>query len=142
MSGPQLYDANCATCHGINGQGAGNSALPPLFHNAALGSTHTNNLVLTILKGVRRAPDTPDLLMPGFANALSDRQIVTLANYLTQRYGNPKAQVTAGQVSDLRSGQSSSFLLWGARIAIIVIALLILAIIIFLIYRFGRRRTV
>lgn len=142
MSGPQLYDANCATCHGTNGQGAGNGALPPLFHNAALGSTHTNNLVLTILKGVRRAPDTPDLLMPGFANVLSDRQIVTLANYLTQRYGNPKAQVTAGQVSDLRSGQSSSFLLWGARIAIIVIALLILAIIIFLIYRFGRRRTV
>lgn len=141
MSGPQLYDANCATCHGINGQGASNGALPSLFHNVAFGSAHTNNLVLAILDGVHRAPDTPYLLMTGFANELSNRQIVTLANYLTQRYGNPKAQVTAGQVSDLRSGQSSSFLLWGARAAIIVISLLILTFIVFLIYRFGRRRS-
>ena len=141
MSGPQLYDAYCATCHGSGGEGAG--SLPSLFHNTALGRTHANNLVMAILKGVRRQPDAPDLLMPGFEQELSDRQITTLAGYLVQRYGNPAAQVTPGLVSELRSGKESSLLLVAARGAIavaaaaVVIAVVILA---FLIVRRWRRR--
>ena len=59
MSGPQLYDAYCATCHGSGGEGADNGVLPSLFHNTALGSSNTNNLVMVILEGVHPQPDTP-----------------------------------------------------------------------------------
>jgi mono/diheme cytochrome c family protein len=37
MTGPQLYDAYCATCHQARGQGSFDGGLPPLFHNTALG---------------------------------------------------------------------------------------------------------
>jgi mono/diheme cytochrome c family protein len=140
LSGPQLYDAYCATCHESGGQGADNGVLPSLFHNTALGSTNTNNLVMAILEGVHPQPDTPDLLMPGFARELSDQQIATLGRDLVQRYGNPKAQVTAKQVGELRSGSTSSFLLVAARVGIIVVAALIVAIVAFFIFRIWRRR--
>ena len=44
---------------------------------------------MAILEGVHPQPDTPDLLMPGFARELSDQQIATLGRDLVQRYGNP-----------------------------------------------------
>lgn len=135
MSGPQLYDAHCATCHGSDGQGSHDGALPSLFHNTALGRTNTNNLVMAILEGIHRQPDTPDLLMPAFASELSDQQIVTLCQYLTQHYGNPDAQTSLQQVSDLRSGRTSSFLLVAARLGMIVAALLLIAIIAFMLRR-------
>jgi mono/diheme cytochrome c family protein len=139
MSGPQLYDAYCATCHESGGEGADNGILPSLFHNTALGSINTNNLVMAILEGVYPQPNAPDLLMPGFANELSDQQIATLGSYLVQRYGNPKAQVTPKQVGELRSGNTSSFLLVAARVAIAVIAALVLIGAFFIIRQWRRR---
>jgi len=139
MSGPQLYDAYCATCHESGGEGADNGILPSLFHNTALGSINTNNLVMAILEGVHPQPNAPDLLMPGFANELSDQQIATLGSYLVQRYGNPKAQVTPKQVGELRSGSTSSFLLVAARVAIAVIAALVLIGAFFIIRQWRRR---
>ncbi len=79
--------------------------------------------------------------MPGFARELSDRQIATLGGYLVQRYGNPKAQVTAQQVGELRSGNTSSLLLVAARVAIAVLAAVIVAITAFFLFRFWRRNT-
>jgi len=104
MTGPQLYDAYCATCHQDRAQGSLDGGLPPLFHNTALGRANTNNLVMVMLEGVQRQADAPDARMPGFARELSDQQIATLGGYLTQRYGNPKATVTVGQVANLRAG--------------------------------------
>jgi len=142
MSGPQLYDAYCATCHGSSGEGAG--SLPSLFHNTALGRSQANNLVMAILKGVRRQPDAPDLLMPGFEQELSDRQVVTLSSYLVQRYGNPAAYVTPGLVSELRSGKESSpLLLVAVRGAIVLAAAVVLIMVLiagYLIVKNWRRR--
>jgi carbohydrate-selective porin OprB/mono/diheme cytochrome c family protein len=139
MSGPQLYDAYCATCHQSDGQGTEGGGFPSLFRNTALGRTNTSNLVMVLLDGVHRQPDASDSMMPGFARDLSDRQIATLGEYLTQRYGNPKATVTPQQVRELRAGSMSSLLIVAARIAMIVAAVLVVAIVIFLIVR-GRRR--
>jgi mono/diheme cytochrome c family protein len=107
MSGPQLYDAYCATCHQTQGQGSFEGGLPPLLHNTALGRENTNNLVMVILEGVRRQPD---VLMPGFARELSDTQIAALSSYLIQHFGNPAAKVTVGQVAELRAGPKESVL--------------------------------
>jgi mono/diheme cytochrome c family protein len=138
FSGAQLYDAYCATCHGSEGQGSFDRNLPSLFHDTALGRTSANNLVLAILQGVRRQPDTPNLLMPGFSDTLSDRQITNLGKYLIEKYGNPNAQISIDQVADLRSGKTSSFLLDAARIGMAVAVLAAAAVIVFFFFR--RRR--
>ncbi|MCW3474900.1 c-type cytochrome [Limobrevibacterium gyesilva] len=138
MSGPQLYDAYCATCHQSDGQGSDDGGLPSLFHNTALGRTNTNNLVMVLLDGIHRLPGASDILMPGFAHELSDQQIATLGAYLTQRYGNPSAAVTTAQVQDLRAGSASSFLIVATRVAMSAVA--VLAILVAAFWMFRRRR--
>jgi len=126
MTGPQLYDAWCATCHQAQAEGSFDGGLPPLFHNTALGGTDTNNLVMVMLDGVRRETGTSETLMPGFAQ-LSDRQLATLGSYLTRRYGNPAATVNEEQVRTLRAGGAQSHLVLIARLAlaVVVIALVV-----------------
>ncbi|GAB2905759.1 c-type cytochrome [Paralcaligenes ginsengisoli] len=135
MTGPQLYDANCASCHQARGQGSPDGGLPALFHNTALGRTNTNNLVMVLLDGIARNPDAADVLMPGFRAQLSDIQIATLGTYLTQRYGNPGAHVTVDQVKTLRAGGEPSHLIWYARAGLILAGLLIAGL-----FVFGARR--
>lgn len=137
MSGPQLYDAYCATCHQAQGQGSFEGGLPSLLHNTALGRENTNNLAMVTLEGLRRHPE---VLMPGFAKELSDTQVATLSNYLIQHFGNPAAQVTAAQVTTLRSGgATSAWLVWAARIGLAVGALVVVAMLLFLFARSGRK---
>lgn len=136
-SGAQLYDANCASCHQASGEGSFDGGLPPLFHNTATGRARADNLVLVILEGIRWT-DASGVHMPAFANDLSDQQIATLANYLTQHYGNPTATVDAAQVGMLRAGGAASHLVGLARLALAVIALLIVLVIVLLVRR--RRR--
>ncbi len=127
MTGAQLYDAHCATCHQAKGQGSFDGGLPPLFHNAALGRANTNNLVMVMLEGVHRQLDPPEVRMPGFARVLSDRQIATLGTYLIERYGNPQAKVSVDQVTALRGGGGSSNLVWMARLGMGVLLILVIA---------------
>lgn len=135
MTGPQLYDAYCATCHQAQGQGSFAGGLPSLVHNTALGRENTNNLVMVILDGLRRQPD---VLMPGFAKELSDTQVATLGTYLIQHFGNPAAKVTADQVATLRSGgPTTAWLIWASRIGLAVGTLIVVAILLFV---FGRTR--
>ena len=137
MTGPQLYDAYCATCHQVQGQGSFEGGLPSLLHNTALGRENANNLVMVILNGLHRQPD---VLMPGFAKELSDTQIATLGTYLFEHYGNPAAKVTAAQVATLRSGGATAeWLIWFARIGLGVGALGVVAILSFLFARRGRK---
>lgn len=135
LTGPQLYDAECSTCHQAHGQGSFDGGLPPLFHNTALGRTNTNNLVMVMLAGIHRETEPPEVPMPGFAK-LSDRQLATLGAYLTQRYGNPNAAVTPAQVTTLRAGGAASQLVLLARLAIAVGIIAIIAVLVF----FARRR--
>ncbi|HEY9278570.1 MAG TPA: cytochrome c [Eoetvoesiella sp.] len=140
MTGPQLYDAHCATCHQAQAQGTQGGGLPALFHNTALGRTNTNNLVMVILDGITRHGETAERLMPGFRTTMSDQQIATLGTYLTQHYGNPEAKVTTAQVKTLRKGGESSNLIKLARTGIILFgAIVVLALIAFAIRRHGTR---
>ncbi len=141
MTGPQLYDAHCATCHQAQGQGTKGGGLPALYHNTALGRANTNNLVMVMLDGITRHGDTTERVMPGFRTTMSDTQIATLGTYLTEHYGNPAAKVTAAQVATLRKGGESSNLIELARTGIILVAaVIILALITFGIRRRSRKR--
>lgn len=135
MTGPQLYDAHCSTCHQAQGQGSFDGGLPPLFHNTALGGANADNLVLVMLEGITRHGDVPEVPMPHFAK-LSDRQLATLGAYLVGIYGNSSASVTEEQVRTLRAGGARSHLVLLARVAIAagVVALLIALLV------FRRRR--
>jgi mono/diheme cytochrome c family protein len=142
MSGPQLYDAQCASCHQAHGEGAGQGidgpGLPSLFHNTALGHLNTNNLVMVMLEGVHRQASAPDVLMPAFGHDLSDEQITTLGNFLLNQYGNPHASVTIDQVRTLRAGGEASPLVAIARGGLVVAAVVVLGLL-FLLTR--RRKT-
>ncbi len=137
LSGPQLYDAYCATCHQARGQGSFDGGLPPLFHNTATGRSNTDNLVMVMLEGVQRQGATAEVRMPGFARELSDQQMATLGSYLLKQYGNPQAQVSAEQVKTLRAGGAPSNLAGMVRAGMIVAVLLIIALLVF----WARRRS-
>ncbi len=138
MSGAQIYDGYCASCHQAQGQGSFDGGLPSLFHNTATGRAHTSNLVMVILDGIRWPADGSDVHMPGFAQTLTDQQVATLGSYLLKHYGNPAAVVSVDQVKTLRAGGASSHLVLLARLALVVIVLVFVAIMVMFIRR--RRR--
>ncbi|WP_449428431.1 c-type cytochrome [Rhodanobacter umsongensis] len=138
MTGAQLYDGYCASCHQDRGQGSFDGGLPSLFHNTATGRTNTNNLVMVILDGIRWPADGSDVHMPGFAQTLTDQQVATLGSYLTKHYGNPAAVISVDQVKTLRAGGAPSHLVLLARLALVVVLLVLVAIIVMLMRR--RRR--
>ncbi len=131
MTGAQLYDAQCASCHQAEGEGS--RGLPSLFHNSAVGRLNTNNLVMAILEGVTRGYGTNEegKTMPAYRNTLSDTQIANLGTYVVQHFGNPNATVTKEQVAQLRGGGATGLdPVKLARIAIaigVVVAVLMLA---------------
>lgn len=129
MTGAQIYDAYCATCHQAQGQGSEDGALPALFNNTSLGHKGTNNLVQVMLHGVER--HGVDTVMPGFAHELSDQQITTLGNYLLASYGNPDAKVTPAQVAKLRdpaAAASDTSLVTLARVGMALGLVVVLAL--------------
>ncbi|CAM5199520.1 Mono/diheme cytochrome c family protein OS=Castellaniella defragrans OX=75697 GN=HNR28_000927 PE=4 SV=1 [Castellaniella defragrans] len=144
MTGPQLYDAHCASCHQAQAQGSFGGGLPALFHNTATGRLQTNNLVLAILDGIDLPAQGNDVIMPGFREVMSDTQVATLGNYLMKAYGNPAGEVTVDQVTALRSGtpigpDTGARLLLAARVGMVV-AGLILLFILYAIFRPRRHR--
>ncbi|MDA5194450.1 c-type cytochrome [Govanella unica] len=138
-SGAQLYDAHCATCHQARGEGSFDGGLPPLFHNTATGRANPDNLVMAILEGIRWQTGDSGVHMPAFADSLNDQQVATLTNYLTEHYGNPASKVDARQVQILRSGGAPSHLVMLTRLAMAVVALVILAIVVLWFRRRQRR---
>lgn len=128
MTGPQIYDAYCASCHQASGQGT-DDGLPSLFHNTTLGHGNSDNLVMAILHGVERKGYASTVSMPAFADHLSDHQIQTLGNDLLKRYGRPGVTVDESRVAELRAGGAPSPLLalarWGMAAAVVVVLLVL-----------------
>ncbi len=85
-TGQRLFDGACAACHH---DGDGPRLLgtqSPLALNSNLHSERPDNLLRTILEGVRD-PAGPELgFMPAFRDALNDRQIAELAGYMRHRF--------------------------------------------------------
>ena len=140
LSGAQLYDGYCATCHQARGEGSFDGGLPPLFHNAALGRPQPDNLVLVVLAGIHRALDPPQLRMPGFADALPDRDVATLCNYLLELYGNG-ATVSEKQVAALRSSKPDSELVDAARLGLGALVVTLIFVVLAMVRRSRRHRT-
>ncbi len=82
----RLFDGACAACHH---DGNGPTLLgvnTPLALSSSLTSARPDNLLRTIIDGVRE-PATRDIgFMPSYAEALDDRQIAELAQYMRARF--------------------------------------------------------
>ncbi|PAL26930.1 c-type cytochrome [Acetobacter syzygii] len=111
-SGAELYDANCAACHGVNGAGTADQYVPSLFANSVVGAGRSDNLIMTILEGVNRSTPSGHASMPAFGahsdvQRLSDKDVARLVNYLTDRFGSGDHHVTAEQVGAARPRSST-----------------------------------
>lgn len=101
----RMFDAACASCHH---DGDGPTLLgvnTPLALNSQLSSARPDNLIRTILDGVRE-PATKDIgYMPAFRDSLSDAQIAELAGYMRARFapGSAPWQNLAGEVARVRA---------------------------------------
>jgi len=114
-SGALLFSGECAACHRPDGKGSVDHYYPQLFHNSALGATNPDNLISTILMGVKRSVDHKNVYMPGFGKGsyvdeLSDQQIADVASYVEQKFGNPDVTINAEQVRLIRNGGAKPFI--------------------------------
>jgi len=102
-SGARLYAGNCASCHGAGGQGAPGGHYPSLINNSAVGASSPDNLINVIMTGVsRKTSDGQAYFMPAFGTALSDGQIMSVANYVLRRFGQPGVVVALKDVTERR----------------------------------------
>lgn len=128
--GAQVYSANCASCHGFNGQGSKDGYYPSLFHNSA--TANGSNLLAAILLGVNRETKEGHVFMPPFGaqpnavNHLSNDEIAALANYIQVSYGSGAPGIKPEDVAVIRAGGPQSKLLLLARLGMVV-GLLVLA---------------
>jgi mono/diheme cytochrome c family protein len=61
------------------------------------------NVVQIILSGAHRKSSDARTTMPAFGSAYSDREIASLANYVTARFGAQPSAVTAQSIEALRA---------------------------------------
>lgn len=92
LTGESLYQKNCASCHGANLEGQPdwrtrlpNGRLPAPPHDAS-GHTwhHTDRNLFDVVKRGTAAivGDGYESDMPGFADVLSDEEIMAIINYI------------------------------------------------------------
>lgn len=100
----RMFTTACGACH-HDGDGPGTLGPNlPLALNSNLHSARPDNLLRTILEGIRE-PATPQAgHMPAFGHSLSDEQVVELARYMRQRFapGRPAWELGPDDVKRLR----------------------------------------
>ncbi len=104
VAGQRLFQSACAACHHDGDGPTLLGANVPLALNTNLHADRPDNLLRTILDGVQHPPTREVGFMPGFRDALDDRQIADLAGYLRQRFapGQPAWEGLAQTVRRVR----------------------------------------
>jgi nicotinate dehydrogenase subunit B len=89
-NGKRIFATACAVCHAEN-SGVGNFGVRPLMQlNTSVAAATPDNLLHVILHGID-TPATEGLgYMPGFRDALDDRQIAEVSAYLRARFAPGK----------------------------------------------------
>ncbi|MES2184942.1 MAG: cytochrome c [Pseudomonadota bacterium] len=103
--GRKVYTAQCAMCHGAQGQGAA-PAFPPLANNQSIGMESPVNAIRMVLNG-GYAPGTAKNPrphgMPPFAHLLSDEEVAAVVTYIRVSWDNRGLPVTPKQANNIRS---------------------------------------
>jgi mono/diheme cytochrome c family protein len=103
--GKKIYTAQCAVCHGSQGEGR-SSDFPPLDGNQSIQMTSSVNPIRMVLNGgyppgTIRNPRPYG--MPPFAQQLSDEEVAAVVTYIRTAWTNRGTAVTNADVNALRS---------------------------------------
>jgi mono/diheme cytochrome c family protein len=105
--GALVYQAACATCH-ESGRPLPYSGIN-LRLSTALSAPDPRNATNVILSGIRPVGGERSPIMPGFANSMTDDQIVALLNYLRGRFSTQPAWSGVEQIiRDARHSETVS----------------------------------
>jgi len=101
VQGHALYDQHCANCHMEEGEGL-RKLIPPLA-----GADYLRENPAAVVRGMRYGMKGPMVVngvtynQPMPANGeLSEFQIVNIANYINQAWGNDYGEVTVAQARE------------------------------------------
>jgi mono/diheme cytochrome c family protein len=88
--GAQIFAGACASCH--ESPAATTSTPPaPLGLTTTLNAPDPRNTIHVVLNGLWPEPGESGASMPGFAAGLTDKQVVTLVDYLRARFTDQPA---------------------------------------------------
>lgn len=111
--GAKVYEAQCAQCHGAQGQGAkdeaGQPAFPPLAGNRAVVLADPTNLVRVVLQGgylPATAGNPRPHGMPPFQHLLGDEDVAAVTTFVRNSWGNQAAGVGTIEVYRARERRS------------------------------------
>jgi mono/diheme cytochrome c family protein len=103
--GKQIYDRECASCHGATGLGMPPN-YPPLAGNQSIQMSSAVNAIRMVLNGgfpPGTAKNSRPFGMPPFAQRLSDDEVAAVVSYIRTAWGNRGDPVSARQANELRS---------------------------------------
>lgn len=102
--GSKIYLAQCASCHGEQGEGVAR-AYPALAPQAPANSSNAIRMVLDGGYAPSTAGNPRPYGMPPFSSVLSDTEIAAVLSYVNASWGNRGAPVPPHAVERLRSAQ-------------------------------------
>src|SRR4051812_11994830 len=103
--GKQIYDRECASCHGAQGLGMP-PHYPPLAGNQSIQMVSAVNAIRMVLNGgypPGTAGNPMPYGMPPFAHRMSDDEVAAVVTYIRTSWGNRGAAVSARQANELRA---------------------------------------
>jgi mono/diheme cytochrome c family protein len=98
--GKQLFAGACVSCHGWSGASEV-SDFATLTGARAVNDPSGTNVAQAVLAGVDRSTPHGILRMPAFGS-YSNAEVAALTNYVTARFGDAPAALTADDVASLR----------------------------------------
>lgn len=115
-SGEVVYQQQCASCHGAEGQGLAGS-FPPLAKTTwVMGETE--RLVRILLHGLQGPVEVRGTryngVMPAFGQRLSDAEIAAVLTYVRSSWSNQASDVMPGTVRNVRVEHSERASPWSA----------------------------
>jgi len=96
QEGKKLFEATCADCHRVNGQGL--PAMFPALDKSSLVVGDPNQVIDTVLFGRKGQLGQ----MPSWKDTFNDQQVADLITYIRQAWSNKASAVTPDMVKKRR----------------------------------------
>jgi len=94
QQGEQVFESNCASCHGQNGQG---QVGPALSGNEFVTQQDPSDVIDTVLHGRSQ--------MPAFEDQLSDEEIAAVISFIRNSWDNSASNVSPDQIGQGTGGE-------------------------------------